>query len=230
MLRRFTVLLAFMLSVLVVSTPATASTESEFVSRINSARASRGVRGYAVRSDLTAVARRQAVRMASQRRMYHNPSLGSEVGGWSAIGENVGRGQDVSSIHNAFMNSSSHRANILSTTFTEVGVGTARASDGELFVSQVFRKPNGASVYTPPPPPRPQPKPVYRAPARRASRSTPRAPVVKAPRKKAVTDPLAGRLRTAWRQFRFARPVDPMDRAVAYVRTNRVLAGAVPLG
>ena len=229
MLRRVTVLLALVLSVLVVSAPAQAGSESEFVSRMNSARTSNGRRAYAVRSDLISVARRQAARMASQRRMYHNPNLGSEVSGWTNVGENVGRGPDVSSIHNAFMNSASHRSNILSTSFTEVGVGTATSSDGELFVSQVFRRPSGASTYTPPPPPRPKPVTVYRQPVRRASRSAPRAPIVRVPKKKVVVDPLPGRLRLAWRQFRATRPGDPMERAVVYIRTNRVISGAKPL-
>lgn len=229
MLRRFSVLLAMLLSVLVVAAPAEASADSEFVSRINGARSSRGLRAYAVRSDLSAVARRHAARMAAQRRMYHNPSLGSEVSGWSAIAENVGRGPDVSSIHNAFMSSASHRANILSTSFTEVGVGTARASNGELFVSEVFRRPSGAPTYTAPAPPRPQPAPVYRQPVRRASRSAPRTAPARPAKKRVVVDPMAGRLRTAWSQFRRVRPADPMERAVVYIRTNRTLAGAAPL-
>jgi hypothetical protein len=225
LLRRFTVLLALVLSAVVVSTPAYAGTESEFVSRMNYARTSRGLRAYPVRSDLVSVARRQAARMAAQHRMFHNPNLGAEVTGWRNVGENVGEGPDVASIHNAFMGSASHRENILSTVFTEVGVGTARGSDGVLYVSQVFRRPWG-TVYTPPPP---QTTPVYRPTAQRASRSAPRAPIVRTVRKRVVADPLPGRLRSAWRQFRRERPVDPIERAVEYVRTNRTVSGAVPL-
>jgi len=228
LLRRVAVLLALVLPMTLLSatTPATASSDSEFVSRTNGARTSRGIRAYAVRSDLTAVARRQAARMAASGRMYHNPNLGSEVGGWSNVGENVGRGPDVASIHNAFMNSSSHRSNILSTTFTEFGVGTARSSSGELFVSQVFRRPSGAS-YTPPAP-RPAPKPVYQRPVvrQRASRSAPRKPIVirKPARKRVVADPTPARLRTAWRVYRKARPVTSLDRAVVFLRTTKIVA------
>ena len=231
LLRRFAVLLGFVLSVSVVSAPsAWAGTESEFVSRMNSARSSNGLAGYPVRSDLVAVARRQAARMAAAHRMYHNPNLTSEVTGWRAVGENVGVGPDVASIHNAFMGSSSHRANILSSTFTEVGVGTARGSDGQLYVSQVFRRPSGA-VYTPPAPR--TPTTVYRRPTRsvRASRSAPRQPLVKPTVRKrpAYVDPLPGRVRDALRSYRRHRPVSSFDLAVQYVRTNRAVAGAVPL-
>lgn len=229
MLRRVAVLLALVLPMTLLSatTPATASTDSEFVARVNGARSSRGIRVYAVRSDLTAVARRQAARMASSGRMYHNPSLGSEVGGWSNVGENVGRGSDVGSVHNAFMRSSSHRANILSTVFTEVGVGTARSSSGELFVSQVFRRPSGAASYTPPAP-RPATKPVYRRPVvrQRASRSAPRKVIVvrRPARKRVVADPTPARLRAAWRVYRKARPVTSLDRAVVFLRTTKIVA------
>jgi len=226
LLRRFAVLFSLVLSATVVATPAWAGTESEFVSRMNSARTSNGLPAYPVRSDLTSVARRQAARMAAQNRMYHNPNLGSEVSGWRNVGENVGRGPDVASIHNAFMGSASHRANILSSVFTEVGVGTARGSDGQLYVSQVFRRPSGA-VYTPPPPT--TTTRVYRPAARRASRSAPRAPLTPPTRKRVVVDPLPGRLRDAWRAFRRERPVDPIDRAVEYIATNRTVSGAVPL-
>lgn len=225
MLRRLAVLLALLLPLTVlVSSPANAGPESEFVSRINGARSSRGIRPYAVRSDLTAVARRQAQRMASQGRMYHNPNLGGEVSGWSAVGENVGQGPSVSSIHDAFMSSSSHRSNILSTSFTEVGVGVAQSSNGTLFVSQVFRRPSGA-VYSPPPAPR---QPVYRQPVapRRASRSAPRKPLVapkKPAKKRVVVDPAPRKLRAAWAMYRKASPEGSLQHAVVFLRANGII-------
>lgn len=230
MLRRVAVLLALCLPLLVVvAAPAQASPESEFVSRTNSSRASYGLRAYAVRSDLTAVARRQAYRMASQRRMYHNPNLGSEVSGWQAVGENVGRGWDVASIHRAFMSSSSHRANILSTRFTEIGVGVARASNGEIFVSEVFRRPWTVATYTPPPPP--TPRPVVRSTTPRASRSGVRRPLAtprKPARRKVVVDPTPARLRYAWAVFRRRDPVTSLDRAIVFMRSNKFVAGYAP--
>lgn len=233
MLRRVAVLLALVLPLtLLTAAPATAGSESEFVSRTNGARTSRGIRAYAVRSDLTAVARRQAARMASAGRIYHNPNLGSEVGGWRNVGENVGRGSTVSVIHNAFMNSYSHRANILSTTFTEVGIGTARSGSGELFVSQVFRRPSGTVSYTPPPAPQPPrvTRPVYRAPAKRASRSGVRRPLV-APAKRAparkrvvVVNRFPANMRYARVVWRSTTPARSLDRAIVFVRVNKVLA------
>jgi hypothetical protein len=125
--------------------------ESDFTSRANAERSSRGIRTYAVRSDLVAVARRHAARMAARGSIYHNPNLANEVSGWQAVGENVGMGGDVASIHQAFMNSSGHRANILDRGFTEVGMGTATDSQGRLYVTQVFRTPDGSATAAPAP-------------------------------------------------------------------------------
>jgi hypothetical protein len=232
------VLLALVLPLSVVAaTPASASaTESEFVSRTNSARSSAGLRGYVVRSDLTAIARRQAARMASQQRIYHNPNLTSEVSGWRAVGENVGRGGSVSRIHSAFMNSSAHRANILSTNYTEVGIGTARGGDGLIYVSEVFRRPTNATTYTAP---AARPRQTVRQPATRtrtaparASRGAVRRPLPPARPVKAVparpapvVNPMPGRLSAAWRLYRAERPVGSLGYAVTYAHSARVLAG-----
>jgi hypothetical protein len=215
--------------VLFQAVPATASEESDFVYRTNSARTSRGLAAYAVRGDLTYVARRQASRMASSHTLYHNPNLGSEVGGWSAVGENVGEGGSVSSIQSAFMGSSSHRANILSTTYTEVGIGTAHSSDGMLWVSEVFRRPSGA-VYTPPPPrrtttTRSAPRVVRRASRSGARRALPARPVPHRPMPRTVVLPDRTRVRltAAWALYHRARPASSFDHVVMYFRTAQLL-------
>ena len=125
---------------LVLVPTASASSSSSFVSLVNSARASHGLQGYAVSSQLTSVALGQAERMASQQRLYHNPSLASQVTSWKYVGENVGYGPDVATLFQAFMNSSPHRANILDHDFTQIGVG-AVTKNSTLWVSMVFREP-----------------------------------------------------------------------------------------
>lgn len=171
MLRRLAALVAttaVAVGALAVAAPAAhASTEeSQFVSLANKERANRGLRSYSVASDLVAVARRHAQRMAAKHSIYHNPNLGSEVTGWQAVGENVGMGGSASSIHQAFMNSAAHRANILDGDFTQVGMGTAFDDKGVLYVTQVFRKPMGSTAPAPAPAPKPRattaPKTVYK--------------------------------------------------------------------
>ena len=76
--------------------------------------------------------------MAARRSIYHDSNLTSEVRGWRAIGENVGRGPTVSAVHRAFMSSSSHRAHILSGRYKQIGTGVVKGSDGYLYVTEVF--------------------------------------------------------------------------------------------
>ncbi|MFL6240474.1 MAG: CAP domain-containing protein [Actinomycetes bacterium] len=130
---------------LVTSAPAHASSAGEFVSDTNSARASHGLSGLSVSSDLTSVAQRHAASMARSGTLYHNPSLESDVCCWRAIGENVGEGPSESQVQSAFMNSAPHRDNILSSAYTQIGVGVATDSHGTLWVDEVFREPTGSS-------------------------------------------------------------------------------------
>lgn len=220
----------------VVAPAAHASTEeSQFTSMANRERSSRGLRSYSVSSDLVAVARRHAQRMAAGGKIWHNPNLGSEVSGWQAVGENVGMGGSASSIHQAFMNSAAHRANILDTDFTQVGMGTARDSKGVLYITQVFRKPMGAPAPAPAPAPRvtakPRPRAVYKpattAPRPVATRAA--APVAKPvakPVRKAV-DPkvaLRKRLAAASKVAASSGQTGVLGRAVTYVDVMAKLA------
>jgi hypothetical protein len=134
--------------------------ESDFVARVNAARSAAGLGAVAVRNDLVDVARRHSTDMATQRRLYHNPSLASEVTGWQRVGENVGTGSDVASVHDAFMHSQVHRDEILSPYFTEIGVGVVW--DGStLWVTEVFRQPSSSgAAAAPAPTPKPAPAPA----------------------------------------------------------------------
>lgn len=122
--------------------------------------ASRGGAALAEHSDLDAVAQRHAERMAAENRLHHNPSLGREVTGYELVGENVGVGPELAPIHDAFMRSPSHRANILEARFTEIGIGLATSADGSLWIVQVFRQPVAVAAA-----PAPAPAPAVVLPA-----------------------------------------------------------------
>lgn len=121
--------------------PAQANTtpEARFVSRINEARVSHGLRPLREQSGLTTYARRHSRAMASQGQLFHTSDF-SVVCCWSSIGENVGVGFGVKGVHRALMRSAPHRANILSPTMRVVGVGVVR-SGGRIWVTQVFKQP-----------------------------------------------------------------------------------------
>lgn len=116
------------------------SVEDVFTTKINQARAARGIPKLTTRGGLVTVARNWAATMASQSKLYHNPRLTSAVSNWQYVGENIGYGPDALTVHVAFMNSPGHRANILDRDYSEVGVGAVVVGD-RVWVAEVFRRP-----------------------------------------------------------------------------------------
>ncbi|HVM11080.1 MAG TPA: CAP domain-containing protein [Actinomycetota bacterium] len=107
---------------------------------INGERAPRGLVRLRAHSALNKVAQSHTREMASANRLYHNGSLAHDLRhvNWSILGENVGVGSTLYSLHRAFMNSSGHRANILNRRFRRVGIGVVRAR-GRTWVTVVFK-------------------------------------------------------------------------------------------
>jgi hypothetical protein len=153
MLRRkrwVAVLLTLSLSVMGLGLAATADSgqDNQFLSAINASRASAGLAPLAMSGSLQSYATSHSVDMANAGKIYHSTGaqLGAAAGsGWTNLGENVGRGPDVSTLHTAFMGSSGHKANILG-DYNYVGIGTA-TKDGYLYVTAVFMK-KGATPTT----------------------------------------------------------------------------------
>jgi uncharacterized protein YkwD len=83
--------------------------------------------------------------MAATGRLEHS-TLSAGLGslGWTALGENVGYSSRTSNtlltIHNKFVGSSAHRANLLDRRWTHMGVGVARDSSGRIWVAEVFAR------------------------------------------------------------------------------------------
>lgn len=120
------------------SASAQTAEESCFTSRINGARERAGLSPYETNADLAGIARTHSQKMAESGTIYHSTNLASVAPrGWKSLGENVGMGPTCDAIHNAFMNSPSHRANVLEPKFAFVGVGVVIASN-TIFVTEVF--------------------------------------------------------------------------------------------
>lgn len=123
------------------------SMEQDFVAKINAERTSRGLSRLVVKSDLRSVARNHSADMAAEGDIWHNPNLSSQVGGsWTILGENVGMGGSVNGLHDAFMDSPGHRANVLHQSYNQVGVGVKLDGDGTIFVTEVFAKRGGSTA------------------------------------------------------------------------------------
>lgn len=154
---------------------ADSASESEFLAKINAERAANGLGGLTMEGGLQAHARKHTQDMMDANQIYHSTSaeLQAAAGsGWSKLGENVGRGGSVGSLHQAFMNSSGHRANILG-DYNYVGIGTG-TKDGVLYVTVVFMKKGStqATTTTTSPPPTATTKPPPQPPSTTAPTTT----------------------------------------------------------
>jgi uncharacterized protein YkwD len=163
--------------------------EAKSIALVNSARSAAGLPTLTKNSGLDSVARAQAARMAARDGIYHNPNLKADADAagvnWQWIGENVGVGPDVPAVHEAFMASPGHHANIVYASYNAIGVGVIKASDGSVFVAHVFA---GVQAAAPAPatvePVAPKPQPAAPAAAPVASvtpQAQPSAPVAAAP-------------------------------------------------
>src|SRR5438874_7655114 len=111
-------------------------------------RASAGLAKLSLASDLVAVAVQHSKDMAVQGTIFHNPDLAQQGGSWDVIEENVGVGSTPSAINTGFMQSPSHRRNILDGSVSQMAIGVV-ASSGTLYVTEIFRLPAGASPPAP---------------------------------------------------------------------------------
>ncbi|HLZ37956.1 MAG TPA: CAP domain-containing protein [Mycobacteriales bacterium] len=137
-----TVLLAGLVAAGLPATPAHAGgDEARLLAEVNAARHAARLPAYAPRPDLAAVARQHAAQMAASTSLYHDSRVRTRVPSWSLLGDNVGEGASPRKITRAFLASPSHRANILDRGFTEVGIGAVRDADGQLWVTEIFRRP-----------------------------------------------------------------------------------------
>jgi uncharacterized protein YkwD len=82
--------------------------------------------------------------MLASGRIFHSSHLGADLDAakvaWTKWGENVGAGPSVRPVEAAFMTSEHHRENILDPSYEAVGVGVAKATDGRVYVTQVFAR------------------------------------------------------------------------------------------
>lgn len=113
--------------------------ERAFVRKMNQARAQAGKSRLRLDPEISKVSKVHTRAMAKDNSLYHTSTsvLGRRVTNWILLGENVGVGGTVSSLHSAFMNSPAHRANILLSSFKHVGVGVIQAND-RLWVTVTF--------------------------------------------------------------------------------------------
>ncbi|MDB8791140.1 CAP domain-containing protein [Romboutsia sp. 1001216sp1] len=123
------------------------SYQREIVNIVNAERSKRGLAPLTLDSSLSNVATKKSQDMINRGYFDHNsPTYGSPFDmmkqfgiNYKAAGENIAMGQkDPQDVMNSWMNSDGHRKNILGPNFTHIGVGIAKASNGQLYWTQMF--------------------------------------------------------------------------------------------
>lgn len=124
--------------------------ENEVIRLVNVQRAKNGLPALTANWELSRVARYKSQDMINKNYFSHqSPTYGSpfnmmETFGikYSAAGENIAMGQQTpAEVMTAWMNSPGHRNNILSPSYTQLGVGLAKNSSGKAYWTQMFIKP-----------------------------------------------------------------------------------------
>jgi len=124
--------------------------ENEVVRLVNVQRVNNGLQILKINWQLSRVARYKSQDMVNKGYFSHtSPTYGSPFAmmenfgiKFSAAGENIAEGQRTpAEVMNAWMNSPGHRANILSPSYLEIGVGLAKDKNGVCYWTQEFIKP-----------------------------------------------------------------------------------------
>lgn len=121
--------------------------ESQVVNLVNAERSKQGLRPLSLDSELSRVARFKSQDMIDRRYFSHtSPTYGSPFTmmknfgiKYRSAGENIVGGQrSPQEVVNSWMNSSGHRANILSRDYTHIGVGYAKGGSYGHYWTQMF--------------------------------------------------------------------------------------------
>lgn len=107
---------------------------------VNQTRAENGLPQLWPHLSLMNKAQAWAEQLAAEGQLRHSVLPEGVEGDWLRLAENVGRGPSIEVIHQAYLQSPSHRANILDRGFNFFGVGVATAANGTVYTVQVFAR------------------------------------------------------------------------------------------
>lgn len=120
--------------------------EARMLGYINEDRAKKGLSALVMDAQLVKLARMKSLDMINKNYFSHqSPTYGSPFDmmrnngvKFSSAGENIALNSDVLKAHVALMNSPGHYANIMSTSFTHVGIGVVKGQNGAIYITQMF--------------------------------------------------------------------------------------------
>ncbi len=168
-----------------------ASSESELVTLTNKSRAAAGLKALKVDATLASVARWRSKDMIERDYFSHDiPGYGSVFKKldekdfcYRSAGENIGwntypDSTATEAIHDMFMGSAGHKANILGKSWDVIGIGAYKGSDGKKMWTVLFADKCGSTATpkpTPDPTPKPTPKPTPDSTPKATPKPTPKA-------------------------------------------------------
>lgn len=173
-------------------------TQNRLFSMTNSSRAAAGLPAYSYNSALERAATNKANDMMALQYFAHTSPTGVSPWYWirsagydyTVAGENLAIDfYEAEDVHAAWLASATHRANILHSGYTEIGIGVARGVfDGQdtVIAVQMFGTPAAAPAPEPEPEPEPEPAPsssnaIASAPSQPSSTPSASTPVVSGP-------------------------------------------------
>ena len=140
--------------------------EAGFLASLNAERAARGVAPLTLNSSMSMAAAGWTAQMVQGTFLAHADDIVSGTpSGWTKVGENVGRGQSVTSLTQSFMNSPGHARNVLDPEYTHVGIAVIQHPNGRVYTTHRFAAlpsglgPGPATIATPAPAAEPTPTP-----------------------------------------------------------------------
>lgn len=116
-----------------------AQAQSRILGEVNAARVNAKVPKVTANAAMNTVATNWSKKQAAAGVMSHNPYYSTQIPkGWRSAGENVAAGYAISQVSAAWMASAGHKANIIRSSFTHIGIGLACSASGKPFYTQVF--------------------------------------------------------------------------------------------
>jgi uncharacterized protein YkwD len=124
--------------------------EQKILELTNQAREKEKLSPLKLNAQLTEAARAHSGNMARKGELKHEldgkrvpDRVNATSYRWAEVGENIAvtDGDPPAGIFKGWMDSKGHRANILNSAFTEIGIGIARNDRGDIYYTQVFAHP-----------------------------------------------------------------------------------------
>lgn len=128
------------------TTESTTMQEQKLLNLLNSDRAANGLPALTLDGELSRIARIKSCDMKQNGYFAHeSPTYGNAASmltrfgySFAGVGENIAHHASVEKAEAAFMSSTGHRANILGSQWTKVGIGICIDNNGFVYATQLF--------------------------------------------------------------------------------------------